>query len=235
MSDSAVSARLCFPESPVKSSDLELAKRGTCLRFGRWNWSSGHHSLKVLAVHCGEGQRQRCLEGSSLSLLSSTLPPALLSHCWPSWPRASGPPPDTWLWTQLDSSYSEATASHRTLQEFPCGGRTSAMDVPGFSDFPVSSDLSTNANASGRLGSDSSLTANAPIWSVTPPSPPTIVLGLIPVIWRPYSQNFIVTQLPTEPCQYKQMFIYTQIWVVHLRYMPFKNICYTTTKKKVKK
>lgn len=73
--------------------------------------------------------------------------------------RAQGPPPDTWLWTGMDSSsFPKVMTSHKALQELLFGGPAPEMDMASFSDFSVVSDLSFHADASGRLVSDSSLT-----------------------------------------------------------------------------
>lgn len=73
---------------------------------------------------------------------------------------APDPAPATWLWTPAESSYPEATASHRALQKLLFHGPAQAMHMPGFSDFRESSDLPAHATASGRLVSNSSPTSS---------------------------------------------------------------------------
>ena len=119
-----------------QSSELELAKNGTLVRFGRRTGCSSHSSTKVSAVRRGDGQRQRSARGSSPSSLSPTLHPALPSRPLPR-------PTDT-RWTPPGQQLSRSSA------------------------------LSTHTNASGRLGSDSPVTSNPPIWTFTVPTPPTV-------------------------------------------------------------
>lgn len=97
------------------------------MRFGRWNPINGHYSLKVSAFICGNGQRQRCLVGPCSPLHYSQADPT----------TAPGPPPDTWLWTGMDSSFPKATTSHKAFQALLFGGPAPEMGMVGFSDFPV--------------------------------------------------------------------------------------------------
>lgn len=127
---------LCFLESPLYCSRLELAQRGLCMRLGGSKaWSSSQISRKYkvwsgsqITIRHGNAQGQRWPAPLSLSSFysESGLLPPMLSMC-PDSPR------DAWLHSPRWHHYSFL----RSLLLW------STLDVPDFSNFPAGSSFST--------------------------------------------------------------------------------------------